>query len=426
MSALMKTPLRQVTKVSELLMNEQAAQQMKMVATKALSPERMMRVVANAIRTTPKLQECEPMSFLGAMMFCASTGLEPNTPLGLAYLVPFNKNVPRKDAQGRDVLGSNGKVIWDKIPQAQVIIGYKGFKELARRTGRIKSMHGDIVYENDTFSHSYGSRQHLEHIPATHGGGSPIGAYFHVSFDGGEGHVFMSKSDIEAHRDRYSKGWQDAVREGKTKDSPWEKDWEAMWVKTCCRKLIGRGDIPISVEIADALAADEASIDFRDFAVNPMQGLPPADEPTGEVEADDGPAMVEEARTVSTTETAREAEPAKPARTAAPRQAKPTQAAPVEEDRKPDPVEEQRAPVEQQRQPETTQRGLALTGAAPGTATPSVDERLEASALCKMILRDLYDIGRDAVMDMHGEELNGLKRRDPELHARLMQDIENA
>lgn len=412
MSALMKTPLRQVTKVSELLMNEQAAQQMKMVATKALSPERMMRVVANAIRTTPKLQECEPMSFLGAMMFCASMGLEPNTPLGLAYLVPFNKNTKQPDGR------------WTQIVQTQVIIGYKGFKELARRTGRIKSMHGDIVYENDTFSHSYGSRQHLEHIPGPHGGAA-IGAYFHVSFDGGEGHVFMSKGEIEAHRDRYSKGWQDAVKFGKTKDSPWEKDWEAMWVKTCCRKLIGRGDIPISVEIADALAADEASVDFRDFAVNPMQGLPPAEDDAGD------PDMIEgQQQTGEVAQEQRQQAEAKPARTATPRQTKPKADAPAAEaQRQPDPVEEERRQpdpaLRADRANETAQQGLALTGAAPGAAAPSVEERLEASALCKMILRDLYDIGADAVMDMHGEELNGLKRRDPELHDRLMQDIDN-
>lgn len=280
MSELLKTPLRQVQSVQHLLMNEQARNQLAMVATKALTPERMMRVVANAIRRTPALQECEPMSFLGAMMFCAQMGLEPQSPLGLAYLVPFNKSMRtgQKDAKGKD--------IWAKIKTVEVVIGYKGFKELARRSGEIKSMHGDIVYAGDEFSHEYGSHQHLKHIPC----GStetPLGAYFHVAFQGGEGHVYMTRAEIEAHRDRYSKGWQDAVKNGKTEDSPWKKDWEAMWIKTPCRRLMSRGDIPMSVEMMDALAADEEPVDFSGFAFDPRNGPVIDAEKGGDHQAED-------------------------------------------------------------------------------------------------------------------------------------------
>jgi recombination protein RecT len=68
-------PLRQVKSVKQLLMNDNARDQLAAVAAKHMSPERMMRVVASAIRTTPKLQECDPMSFLGALMQCAALGL---------------------------------------------------------------------------------------------------------------------------------------------------------------------------------------------------------------------------------------------------------------------------------------------------------------------------------------------------------------
>ena len=54
-----------------------------------ITPERFTRVVLNAVNTTKDLMNCDPMSFLGAMMSSAQLGLEPNTPLGQAYLIPY-------------------------------------------------------------------------------------------------------------------------------------------------------------------------------------------------------------------------------------------------------------------------------------------------------------------------------------------------
>lgn len=55
-----------------------------------ITPERFTRMALSALNTTPKLQECTQMSFLAALMNAAQLGLEPNTPLGQAYLIPFN------------------------------------------------------------------------------------------------------------------------------------------------------------------------------------------------------------------------------------------------------------------------------------------------------------------------------------------------
>jgi len=70
-------PLTQVTNVKELLWNDAAKTQLQQVAAAHMKPERMMRLMANAIRTTPKLGECDPMSLLGGLMTCAGLGLEP-------------------------------------------------------------------------------------------------------------------------------------------------------------------------------------------------------------------------------------------------------------------------------------------------------------------------------------------------------------
>ena len=59
-----------------------------------LTPERFTRMALSAINNTPKLAECTPMSFIAALMNAAQLGLEPNTPLGQAYLIPYkNKGV---------------------------------------------------------------------------------------------------------------------------------------------------------------------------------------------------------------------------------------------------------------------------------------------------------------------------------------------
>ena len=76
----------------------------------------MMRSLANAARTTPKLLECDPMSLLGGLMSCAAMGLEPNTRSAIAYLIPFRNN--RKG-----------------ITEVQLIAGYKGYADMAFRSG---------------------------------------------------------------------------------------------------------------------------------------------------------------------------------------------------------------------------------------------------------------------------------------------------
>ena len=397
--ALVKTPLRQVKSVQELLSNEQARQQISMVVSKVLTPERLMRATANAIRRTPALQECEPISFLGAMMFCAQLGFEPNSPLAQAYLIPFNKNTPVKLP--------NGRTDWVTIKQVEVVIGYKGFKELARRSGKIKSMHGDIVYEGDVFSHEYGSGQHLRHVPCGRKD-KPIGAYFHVAYDGGEGHVYMTKEEIEGHRDRYSKGWQQAVKIGKTADSPWKKDWEAMWIKTPCRILIGRGDIPMSTEMADAITVDEAGIDFRSFATDPLAG---PDVIEGEVD-EPQPEEEEEAKPELTTATK-----PKPAEKQESRQSKPKPVQSIEARH----VEVKNAQVQDD---EPAQGSLLDETRADenGEVIPQEPDWSQ-NGFGKGFLMDVRDMGIDAAKDLHGDEIARIKDEKPGLHTYLMAEV---
>lgn len=111
-----------------------------------LTPERFTRIALSALNNTPALQKCTPMSFLAALMNAAQLGLEPNTPLGQAYLIPY---------KNKGVL------------ECQFQIGYKGLIDLAYRNGQMQTIQAQAVYENDEFSYEYGLEPKLSHRPAS-------------------------------------------------------------------------------------------------------------------------------------------------------------------------------------------------------------------------------------------------------------------
>ena len=254
-------PLRQVQTVQELLVNDMAKQQLQIVSPDNVKAERMMRLMANAIRTTPKLGQCDPLTLLGAMMTCASLGLEPNTVLGHAYLIPFEN---RKKG----------------VTEVQLVLGYKGMVDLARRSGHVVNIHADVVYKADEFSFEYGSNQHLKHVPAGERS-KPTHAYCHAKLTDGEAFIVLPYAEVLKVRDA-SQGYKTAVKYGK-KDSPWIAHEHQMARKTAVRALFN--ELPISVEkVTDALEVDGSKANFANFAMHPDQGSPETGE-TIEAEA---------------------------------------------------------------------------------------------------------------------------------------------
>ncbi len=199
--------------------------------TKALpsviTPERFTRIVFSALSTNPKLQECSPQSFLGAMMTAAQLGLEPNTPLGQAYLIPYK---------------NHGQL------ECQFQLGYKGLIDLCYRSGEVSTVQAHTVYENDTFEYELGLDNKLRHLPASSGRGAPT--YFYALFrtiSGGYGFEVMSIEDIRAHAQRYSKSYG---------SGPWQTNFEEMAKKTVLKKVLKYA--PIKTEFARSFSADES------------------------------------------------------------------------------------------------------------------------------------------------------------------------
>lgn len=244
-------PLRQVQNVQELLVNQMAQSQLQAVAAEHMKPERMMRLMANAIRTTPKLGQCDPLTLLGSMMTCASLGLEPNTVLGHAYLIPFENK--RKG-----------------LTEVQLVLGYKGMVDLARRSGHVVNIHADVVYEADEFSFEYGSNQHLKHVPAGERS-KPVYAYCHAKLTDGEAFIVLPYAEVLKVRNG-SQGYKTATKYGK-KDTPWIAHEHQMARKTAVRALFN--ELPISVEkVSDALQVDDNRANFANFAMHPEFGAP--------------------------------------------------------------------------------------------------------------------------------------------------------
>jgi recombination protein RecT len=213
------------------------------VLPRHVSADRMLKIALGALRTTPKLMNCTIESLMGAVVQCSQLGLEPNTPLGHAYLIPFDKN--KKEGN---------QWVYDKT-EVQIVIGYKGLIDLARRSGQVVSIAAHEVCEKDEFEYSYGLDETLTHKPALGDRGNIIAFYAVAKLVGG-GHAFevMSHQQVIDIRDE-SQGWKMAVRNKKTDSNPWGGHFAEMGRKTALRRLFKY--LPVSIEVAQASALDE-------------------------------------------------------------------------------------------------------------------------------------------------------------------------
>lgn len=212
-----------------------------------LTAERMLRIITTEIRKPPKLGECETQSLVAAIVQCAQLGLEPGGALGHAYLLPFDK---RKK-------GNDGKFYTEKT-EVQLIIGYRGMIDLARRSGQIASISARVVREGDEFSFELGLDEKLVHRPGENED-APITHVYAVARlkDGGAQFEVMTHKQIELVRSE-SKAVKAAKQYKKEDTTPWANHWEEMAKKTVIRRLFKY--LPVSIEIQRAVSVDEKEI----------------------------------------------------------------------------------------------------------------------------------------------------------------------
>lgn len=175
---------------------------------KHMTGQRMARIVTTAIRMTPKLAECTPASFIGCVLSCAVLGLEPNTPLGHAYLIPRKNNKTNK-------------------VECTLQLGYLGMIELGGRAGT--TIYAYVARDGDDFHYQLGLDPDIHHVPseAEDRESKPITHAYCVAKtpDGRKSFTVLTRVQIEARRKRSA-----AADEG-----PWITDYEAMCQKTAVR-----------------------------------------------------------------------------------------------------------------------------------------------------------------------------------------------
>lgn len=244
------------------------APEIKKALPSVMTPERFTRITLSALSTNPQLGSCTPKSFLGAMMTAAQLGLEPNTPLGQAYLIPYKNH---------------------GVLECQFQLGYKGLIDLAYRSGEVTIIQAHTVYSNDEFTYELGMEPKLNHIPAKSNRGDPI--YFYAMFktkSGGYGFEVMSMEDVRAHAKRYSKAYS---------NGPWQTNFEEMAKKTVLKRVLKYA--PLKSDFVRGLAQDGVvkneidkdmyavpAVDLEDYETVEDDAVPPTDPATGEVISD--------------------------------------------------------------------------------------------------------------------------------------------
>ena len=203
---------------------------------------RFISSVVSAVNANPQLQECTNQSILSGALLGESLNLSPSPQLGHYYLVPFNDK-------------ERGKV-------AQFQLGYKGYIQLAIRSGQYKKLNVLAIKEGELIRFDPLNEEievNLIEDEEQREAAPTIGYYAMFEYTNGfRKALYWSKKKMEQHALSYSKGYK--AKKGYTF---WEKDFDAMAYKTMLRQLISKWGI-MSIDMATAMDGDMAVVDQKD------------------------------------------------------------------------------------------------------------------------------------------------------------------
>lgn len=201
--------------------------QIELALPKHLSVDRMIAMATTIITKNPAIAKCSAASLMGAVMQASILGFRPVESLGQAYFVPYGGNV-------------------------QFQIGYRGYIDLARRSGQILDLYSECVYSNDEFKYELGLERTIKHIPAEGNRGAFTHVYAVVRYkDGGYNFVILNKAEVELRRMR-------SPMQKATPSGAWATDYPEM-AKAKAVKSLSKY-MPMSDEFIKAVETDEAVI----------------------------------------------------------------------------------------------------------------------------------------------------------------------
>lgn len=204
------------------------------------------------VNANAKIAECTPITVIQAALTAASMDLPINQNLGFAYIVPYanNKNIDGK---------------WVKTMEAQFQMGWKGFVQLAQRSGKFQTINTTDVREGEVKTRDRMTGE-LEFTWIEDDGKrnkAPVEGYlaYFKLLNGFNKSLYMTKAEIEKHAGRYSQAYR---AKGKSSfKSPWETDFDLMAQKTALKLLLSKF-APLSTEMQEAVAADQSVDDGKE------------------------------------------------------------------------------------------------------------------------------------------------------------------
>ena len=200
--------------------------------------------VLQVVNSNDMLKNADPQTVFSAACMAATLNLPINNNLGFAYIIPFRNNKKYKDENGR----------WQDnwVTEAQFQLGYKGFIQLAQRSGQFKRINACATYSDDTEQTVY---ERLTSLLPKKPTGQITGyiAYFQL-LNGYEAHLAMSIEELNAHSQKYS-------QTAKKGFGVWKDNFDAMAQKTVIKLLLSK-QAPLSIDtpLATAVQADQAVI----------------------------------------------------------------------------------------------------------------------------------------------------------------------
>jgi recombination protein RecT len=218
--------------------------------------DRLVRTMITECSRNPALLDCSPASLFGGVIQAGQLGLVIGGPLGECYLVPF----------------SNRK---KQCKEAALIVGYKGYLQLAHRSAMVRRITPRVVRKGDGFTVRYGSDQVIIHSPVRNSREEATDFYTVVeTVTGGLDFEVITREEAVAHRDRYSL----AKDSGPWADMSVNGGFEAMAMKTTIRKLAKR--LPMSPEMSTATGLEDMAEQGQPQMLSAhLSGLPEPERP---------------------------------------------------------------------------------------------------------------------------------------------------
>lgn len=236
--------------------------------------DRFVSSIVSAVAINPLLQDCDPATILSGALLGESLGLSPSPQLGQYYLVPFNNT--KKGCK-----------------DAQFQLGYKGYVQLALRSGYYKALNVFAIKAGELKKWNPLTEElDIELIEDDELREKTASIGYVATFEylnGFRKTIYWSRQKMEAHALRYSKGY--AAKKGYTF---WEKDFDAMAYKTMLRQLISKWGI-MSIDLQTAFEQDAVVEDTDFLETEPPKLEPVTDAPQLAEEAEAAEEPVEEA-----------------------------------------------------------------------------------------------------------------------------------